>query len=443
MAAHFVVEIVLLFSWLQVIFCVEKALPYQSVVTGPRGPPGPVGQRGLPGPPGRMRGLPGPPGRMGDPGLGGPQGLRGRVGQPGQKGSIGLPGEKGVSGVKGKAGRKGEKGDIGLRGAVGLKGERGDVGQKGEKGVAGEVGRKGYQGIRGPVGPIGLRGFRGYKGEKGIPGLTPFSEIKRLESLVTRLYNELKVPRVSVGDEAGTCNMSTLGYLFYHNTNKSLLFCDSEHWVKIISLISWKSYESCSAVEYKINSIQFMQKVNSRSPVKVLKVYCDYSVISSGCALVWKHSYFQVGNPTDDMRTFSSVDRPCTDLSDGWCNVGNKDNVRGNVQLTVAYHEGEVVYAYRGDRNSELGKSWRGAILNNSVKISDHCTYHNGVPPEPSIAYTPGLTFDKNKPGVYTGNCDTDRYKSMIDCRWENCHLPSSISSKTHHVQMTVAIFLC
>ncbi|XP_062502447.1 collagen alpha-1(XVII) chain-like [Corticium candelabrum] len=310
MAAHFVVEILLLFSWLQVIFCVEKALPYQSVLTGPRGPPGPVGQRGLPGPPGRMRGLPGPPGRMGDPGLVGPQGLRGRVGQPGQKGSIGLPGEKGVSGVKGKAGRKGEKGDIGLRGAIGLKGERGDVGQKGENGVAREVGRKGYQGIRGPVGPIGLRGFRGYKGEKGIPGLTPLSEIKRLESLVTRLYNELKVPRMSVGDEAGTCNMSTSGDLFYHNTKKSLLFCDSEHWVEI----SWKSYESCSAVEHKINSIQFVQKVNSRSPVKV---YCDYSVISSGCALVWKHSYFQVGSPTDDMRTFSSVDRPCTDLSDG------------------------------------------------------------------------------------------------------------------------------
>ena len=168
-------------------------------------------------------------------------------------------------------------------------------------------------------------------------------------------------------------------------------------------------------------------------------------MISSGCALVWKHSYFQVGNPTDDMRTFSSVDRPCTDLSDGWCNVGNKDNVPGNVQLTVAYHEGEVVYAYRGDRNSEVGKSWRGSILNNPVKITDHCTNGNGIPPEPSIhsSAIPGLTFDKLRPGVYTGNCDTDRYKSMGDCRWANCHLPSSISSKTHHVQMTVAIFLC
>ncbi|XP_062502303.1 uncharacterized protein LOC134179426 [Corticium candelabrum] len=232
--------------------------------------------------------------------------------------------------------------------------------------------------------------------------------------------------------------MSTLGYLFYHSTNKSLLFCDSEQWVEIW----WKSYESCSAVEHKINSIQFVQRVKSLSPVKV---YCDYSVISSGCALVWKHSYFQVGNPTDDMRTFSSVDRPCTDLSDGWCNVGKKDNVAGNVQLTVAYHEGQVVYAYRGDRNSEVGKSWRGAILNNPVKITDHCNQGNGIPPEPSIDSSgiPGLTFDKLRPGVYTGNCDTDNYKNMRDCRWENCYLPSSISSKTNHVQMTVAIFLC
>ena len=168
-------------------------------------------------------------------------------------------------------------------------------------------------------------------------------------------------------------------------------------------------------------------------------------MISSGCALVWKHSYFQVGNPTDDMRTFSSVDRPCTDLSDGWCNVGNKDNVAGNVQLTVAYHEGEVVYAYRGDRNSEVGKSWRGAILNNPVKITDHCIHHNGVPPEPNThsSAIPGLTFDKRKPGAYNVHCDTDSYKDMYDCRWENCYLPSSISSQKSHVQMTVAIFLC
>ncbi|XP_062521174.1 uncharacterized protein LOC134196108 [Corticium candelabrum] len=127
--------------------------------------------------------------------------------------------------------------------------------------------------------------------------------------------------------------MSTSGYLFYHNTNKSVLFCDSNEWIEILC----KPYVSCCAVEHKINSFQFLQKVMSSLPIKV---YCDYSVISSRCLLVWKHSYFQVGNPTDDIRTFSSVDRPCTDLSDRWCNVGNNDNVPG--QLTVAYHEGQV-----------------------------------------------------------------------------------------------------
>ncbi|XP_062502601.1 complement C1q subcomponent subunit B-like [Corticium candelabrum] len=102
MAAHFVVEIVLLFSWLQVIFCVEKSSAFScdpAVVTGPRGLPGPVGQRGMPGVPGTQglsgfQGLPGAFGKTGDPGPVGVQGLPGRVGPAGQKGSIGLQGEK-------------------------------------------------------------------------------------------------------------------------------------------------------------------------------------------------------------------------------------------------------------------------------------------------------------------------------------------------------------
>ncbi|XP_062503589.1 mannose-binding protein C-like isoform X3 [Corticium candelabrum] len=100
MAAHFVVEIVLLFSWLQVIFCVEKSSAFScdpAVVTGPRGLPGPVGQRGMPGVPGTqglsgLQGLPGAFGKTGDPGPVGVQGLPGRVGPAGQKGSIGLQG---------------------------------------------------------------------------------------------------------------------------------------------------------------------------------------------------------------------------------------------------------------------------------------------------------------------------------------------------------------
>ena len=165
--------------------------------------------------------------------------------------------------------------------------------------------------------------------------------------------------------------------------------------------------------------------------------------MSHRCQLIWKHSYLEVGSATNDMRTFSSFDRPCTDLSVGWCNIADKDAVPGQVQVTAAYHEGQLVYAYRGDRNNELGKTWRGAILNNPIKIVDLCTGNNGTPPEPTSDTYQGLTFDKHNPEVHTGNCDTDRYPNGNDCRWENCLLPSSISSQSSHVQMTVAMYLC
>ena len=157
--------------------------------------------------------------------------------------------------------------------------------------------------------------------------------------------------------------------------------------------------------------------------------------------MIWKHSYVEVGDVTDDMRTFSSFDRPCTDLSVGWCNTPNKDAVPGQVQVTAAYHNGQLVYAYRGDRHAELGKTWRGAILNNPIKIVDFCTRSNGVPPEPTDTYL-GLAFDKVYPGVHTGNHDTID-SNHADCRWADCHLPSSISSQSYQLQMTVAIYLC
>ena len=149
------------------------------------------------------------------------------------------------------------------------------------------------------------------------------------------------------------------------------------------------------------------------------------------------------------MRTFSTFNKPCIDLSDGWCNVANKDTIEGSEQVTAAYHHGTVVYAYRGDRNPQLGKAslWRGAILNNPIKITDYCTSHNGVAPEPEVGShaIPGISFDKANPGEYTLNCDTDHYASSPpdDCRWQNCKLPSHISSASFNTQMTVAIYLC
>ena len=129
--------------------------------------------------------------------------------------------------------------------------------------------------------------------------------------------------------------------------------------------------------------------------------------------------------------------------------MATKDALEGSEQVTAAYHLGNVVYAYKGDRNLQLGKGtqWQGAILHNPVKIKDYCTSGNGDPPEPengahAIA---GITFDKTNPGEFVSNCDTDRYGSSPsgDCRWENCGLPSHISNVKIHVQMTVAIYVC
>lgn len=168
----------------------------------------------------------------------------------------------------------------------------------------------------------------------------------------------------------------------------------------------------------------------------------DSDIDGGGWKLVWKHSYLEVGPVNHSMRFFSQHDRPCTDLSTGWCNVPNKLSYGANQQMTMALHNGEIVYAYRGDINPELDSTWRGAILNNYVELIDHCTsmYSKGIPPEPEgpngAHRYEGLTFDKQNLGNYDSNCDTDN-NGNGDCRWDNC-----IPSFPRHTQMTVAIFI-
>ena len=178
-----------------------------------------------------------------------------------------------------------------------------------------------------------------------------------------------------------------------------------------------------------------------------LQVFCAFDLMDRGCSLVWKHSYIQV-SPTNDMRTFSRFNKPCLDLLDGWCNVGKKECLGGSEQVTAAYHHRQLVYAYRGDRNLQLGKSWQGAILNNPFVIVDRCANTDskavGVAPEPTSDSFIGVAFDKYNQRVYTGNCDTvTGGDGKGDCRWANCQLPPSISSSTRGVQMTTAIFVC
>ena len=166
-----------------------------------------------------------------------------------------------------------------------------------------------------------------------------------------------------------------------------------------------------------------------------------------GWTLVWQHSYFEDLPLTTDMAYFSKYYRQCNKKASGWCNIPNKARFNPTEQMIVAYHDGTVVYAYASLFNRLIDSMWRGAILCDVDlrKIIDRCRSHNGVQPAPENHYAVGITFDKKSPTLYAGqNCDT--YRGSLthpgDCRWENCQLPSSVSSHTKHVQMTVAIFV-
>ena len=145
------------------------------------------------------------------------------------------------------------------------------------------------------------------------------------------------------------------------------------------------------------------------------------------------------------MRYFSEDYTPCVTRASGWCNIPNKARFNPTEQMIVAYHKGTVVYVYKGVFDKNIDSGWTGGILLDFKKIVDECTAKNGVQPAPEHLYAVGLTFDKITPYKYkSNNCDTYKgtFASPGDCRWENCHLPSSISSSNAHVQMTMAIYV-
>ena len=162
-----------------------------------------------------------------------------------------------------------------------------------------------------------------------------------------------------------------------------------------------------------------------------------------GWTLVWQHSYMEDLPLKPSMRYFSKHYTPCVTRASGWCNIPNKARFNPTEQMIVAYHKGTVVYAYKGLFNRNIDYNWSGAILLDFKQIVDKCTAKNGIQPAPGITLA-GLIFDKFSPYDYTNNCDTywSSFTNPTDCRWDNCRLPTSISSKFRYVQMTVAIYV-
>ena len=163
-----------------------------------------------------------------------------------------------------------------------------------------------------------------------------------------------------------------------------------------------------------------------------------------GWTLVWQHSYMEDFPLNLSMRYFSEDYTPCVTRASGWCNIPNKARFNPTEQMIVAYHKGAVVYAYKGLFNWNIDYNWSGVILLDFKKVIDKCGSGNGVQPAPENNLIIGLTFDKHSPYDYMANCDTyaGTFASPGECRWVNCYLPSSISSRKYYVQMTVAIYV-
>uniref|UniRef100_A0A8D3CES1 Fibrillar collagen NC1 domain-containing protein n=1 Tax=Scophthalmus maximus TaxID=52904 RepID=A0A8D3CES1_SCOMX len=147
------------------------------------------GEDGFPGAKGEMggKGDTGDNGVVGGRGEDGPEGPKGQTGPLGEAGPSGILGEKGklgVPGLPGYPGRLGPKGSDGFPGSLGAAGEKGKKVSRGFKikiydGPQGPQGRNGEPGPKGSsvsdnnihkMGPGGKDGLPGHPGQRGEPG---------------------------------------------------------------------------------------------------------------------------------------------------------------------------------------------------------------------------------------------------------------------------------
>ena len=162
----------------------------------------------------------------------------------------------------------------------------------------------------------------------------------------------------------------------------------------------------------------------------------DNTLDKGGWTLVWQHSYMEDLPLTTNMTFFSNYYKPCTQHATSWCNIPNKARFNPTEQMIVAYHNKQVIYAYKGVFNRNIDYDWSGGVLVGYTRIIDKCSsrYHDyRLNPVKSL---PGIAFNK-----YSSSCDyygtggtiQGSVTNPVDNRWSYCSV---------RTQMTLAIYV-
>ena len=165
----------------------------------------------------------------------------------------------------------------------------------------------------------------------------------------------------------------------------------------------------------------------------------DNTLDGGGWTLVWQHSYMEDLPLTANMTFFSDYYKPCTQHATSRCNMPNKARFNPSEQMTVAYHNKQVIYAYKGVFNRNIDYDWSGGVLIAHTKIIDQYSYYKVHSPQPVKDTIPGIAFSKHGSHNYyeTGGTITGTLANPSDNRWQGCHRRYAT-----YEQMTVAVYV-
>ena len=104
---------------------------------------------------------------------------------------------------------------------------------------------------------------------------------------------------------------------------------------------------------------------------------CDLD--GGGWTMVWKHSYMEVLPLTTAMYYFSQHYRECSDMEAGWCNIPNKGHLQPTHMMIVAYHNKNVVWAYKGWFNWNIDHDYVILLLHLLTAVGETAVHSLGA----------------------------------------------------------------